>query len=298
MEQKTRRRAVLPALLVLVAVVITAGVIGVRHKSVRTPPPSALIENDSAQMQTRRLNDGIVSLCYVGGKGVWVKAQIAKEDGIAYNYDLDRNGAWETFTFTQGDGQYTVKVLENTTENRYQAVFTANVAVTLSNPLSPFLTSNQFIHYTSNSEAAKVADQIMAEGTTDAEKAALAFDYVVDALLYDQEKANAVQAGYLPDVDAILARGKGICFDYAALLCAMLRSQGIPCKLMMGYSGKVYHAWVEVYCQNDGLINGAIPITGGEWSLLDPTFVSGNARSETILRYVTNPANYDVRYVY
>ena len=41
----------------------------------------------------------------------------------------------------------------------------------------------------------------------------------------------------LPSVDETLKTKKGICFDYAALMTAMLRSQGIPTKLEIGYQG-------------------------------------------------------------
>lgn len=59
-------------------------------------------------------------------------------------------------------------------------------------------------------------------------------------LTYDKKKAQTVQSGYLPNVDQVLASKTGICFDYAALMTAMLRSQGIPTKLVVGYTGNVY----------------------------------------------------------
>ena len=48
---------------------------------------------------------------------------------------------------------------------------------------------------------------------------------------------------------------KGICFDYAALMTAMLRSQGIPTKLEIGYSGEVYHAWISTYIDEIGWVD-------------------------------------------
>lgn len=261
-------------------------------------PPSTVRGNDKAQMETARLELGLVDLRYTGGKNVRVKAQITGEGKTTYNYDLNGGGNWETFSLPEGDGKYTVKVLENTMENRYQPVYTTDVTISLSDPNSPFLYPNQFVNYREDSQTVKTAGEVLARGQTDGEKAALAFDYVVDHLTYDHEKEQSVKPGYLPDVDAVLAQGKGICFDYAALLCAMCRSQGIPCKLMVGYAGTVYHAWVEVHCRDSAVVDGAIPITAGEWSPLDPTFVSSSARSEEILRYVTDPRHYKVSYIY
>ena len=66
-------------------------------------------------------------------------------------------------------------------------------------------------------------------------------------LTYDYEKADTVTTGYLPDVDETLKTGTGICFDYAALTTAMLRSCDIPCKLQIGYAGDIKHAWIDVW---------------------------------------------------
>ncbi len=56
---------------------------------------------------------------------------------------------------------------------------------------------------------------------------------------YDYDKAQNIVdnnvTGYLPDPDETLSTKKGICYDYAALAAAMLRSQGIPTKLITGY---------------------------------------------------------------
>ena len=51
---------------------------------------------------------------------------------------------------------------------------------------------------------------------------------------------------------------KGICQDLAAMAACMLRVQGIPTRLMIGYAGKMYHAWNTV-------------IINGEEVLYDPT---------------------------
>ena len=62
------------------------------------------------------------------------------------------------------------------------------------------------------------------------------YEYVTANLTYDNEKAATVSGNYLPDIDETLSTKKGICFDYASLTAAMLRSIGIPAKLAIGYS--------------------------------------------------------------
>ena len=91
-------------------------------------------------------------------------------------------------------------------------------------------------------------------------------------------KAANATSGYLPVLDTVLAEKKGICFDYAALMTGMLRSQGIPCKMIFGYAGSVYHAWINVWTEDTGWIDGAIYFDGGSWQYLDPTFASSADR--------------------
>ena len=71
-----------------------------------------------------------------------------------------------------------------------------------------------------------------------------------------------------------LAEGRGICFDYAALMSAMLRVQQIPTRLITGYVDEGYHAWVEVYVQNEGWINPEILFESRQWTRMDPTYAS------------------------
>ena len=101
-----------------------------------------------------------------------------------------------------------------------------------------------------------------------------------------------MESGYLPDLDEVLASGKGICFDYAALMAGMLRSQDIPCKLVVGYADTAYHAWISVWSPETGWIDGAIFFDGVAWQRMDPTFVSVGGNSSL------NGVNYTTKYFY
>lgn len=63
------------------------------------------------------------------------------------------------------------------------------------------------------------------------------YRYVIKNISYDDDLAANVQADYLPVIDRTLESKKGICFYYASLMAALLRSQNIPTKLVVGYSG-------------------------------------------------------------
>ena len=91
---------------------------------------------------------------------------------------------------------------------------------------------------------------------------------MVAAILYDFVRATTVQTGYLPVVDEVLSQGKGICFDYAALTACMLRTQGIPTRLEIGYADTVYHAWNTV-------------LIDGQWLRVDTTAEANHMKVKT-----------------
>ena len=119
------------------------------------------------------------------------------------------------------------------------------------------------------------------------------FDYVVTNLTYDHNKAATVQSGYLPNVDSTLATRNGICFDYASLMTAMLRAQDIPTKLVVGYTGQLYHAWISVYLPNQGWVENVIYFDGQNWSLMDPTFASSGG-----IALGAGDGSYQAKYAY
>ena len=96
----------------------------------------------------------------------------------------------------------------------------------------------------------------------------------------------------------LLAQKKGICFDYAALMTAMLRSQDIPTKLVVGYTGNLYHAWINVYLEGQGWVDNIIYFDGNSWKLMDPTFASSSGQSQEIMQYIGNGSNYRAKYSY
>ena len=233
-----------------------------------------------------RLDQGVVRVQYTGGGESRIKAQLTRAEGEDYNYDLNNAGEWESFTLTEGEGEYTLRVLENQSEDRYKPVFDCTLTLKLDDPAAPFRQANQFVSFTADSTAAALAFKLTGELETQEEKIEAVFGYVSDVLTYDRERAAAVEPGYLPDLDDILERGKGICFDYAALMTAMLRSQGIACKLAVGWAGKEYHAWVEV------------PDGAGGWKHMDPTFYSSGRDDPKIQDFIADSGNYTVRYYY
>ena len=124
------------------------------------------------------------------------------------------------------------------------------------------------------------------------------YNYVNHNITYYFNKAETVSFGYLPNVDTILNSGTGICFDYAAVMTAMLRTQNIPTKLVVGYAGPIYHAWISTYITDIGWVNGIIYFDGQSWVRMDPTFASSGNESGDIMNYIGDGSNYNAMYVY
>ncbi len=228
--------------------------------------------------------------------GKRIKVQIIK--GTTYTYDINSTGYYEVFPLTEGNGNYTIKVFENISGTKYSQLFTKTISVNLASPALPFLYPNQYVNFNANTSSVKIADSLTKNEPDDIKKVEIVYNYTISALAYDVQKAQTVQSGYLPNIDAVLASKRGICFDYASVMTSMLRSQGIACKLIVGYTGKVYHAWINVYTPKTGWVDGMIYFDGKQWQLMDPTFASSGNKNKEILKYIGNAANYQAKYAY
>lgn len=81
-------------------------------------------------------------------------------------------------------------------------------------------------------------------------------------------------------------------------MTGMLRSQGIPCKLVVGYAGEVYHAWISVWSEETGWVDGAVFFDGTTWQRMDPTFAAGGGKNSSIQEFIGDGTNYTTKYIY
>lgn len=220
-----------------------------------------------------------------------LKVQIIK-DGATYNYDLKNGGEYEVYPLQLGNGSYKVRVMENTSGNKYIPLFEKTLDVQLSNSLSPFLNPNQYVMYTDDWKIVQKANELTKGKKTEAEKIGAIYEYIVTNIKYDKAKAASVQSGYLPNIDETLTSKKGICFDYAALMGGMLRSQGIPTRLIVGTvsPSDINHAWNEIYLKDKGWVSVKIQFEGSTWNRADTTFASSG--NEGIENFIGNGSNY------
>ncbi|MDD2955848.1 MAG: transglutaminase-like domain-containing protein [Oscillospiraceae bacterium] len=252
----------------------------------------------AADIDTSTSSDGYITASQSGGGKI--KVQVEK-DGVKYNYNLNNSGRSEAFPLQMGDGTYTVKVLENVGGNKYAVLKSTSFSVSLTSPLAPYLVPTQMVNYSDTSTTVTKAAELVTGKTTKPGKVESVYNYVVDNISYDANKAATVTSGYIPSVDSVLSAKTGICFDYAAVTAAMLRSQGIPTRLVTGYvsPANAYHAWNEVYLDEAGWVNvDQIYFDGSSWKRMDPTFASSGKSGSSILQYIGNGANYTKKYTY
>lgn len=265
--------------------------------NLETSAPNILTQStDKAIIDYSNTDSGYVMIRYVGETSNRLKVLITGPT-TTYNYNLTP-GIWETFPLSDGNGNYQIGVYENVVDTKYSTVVSVAIDVHLKDEFSTFLYSNQYVNYENAPNAVALAQSLTAGKATALEKVYAIYDYVVTNLTYDYEKAANMQTEYLPDLDQIIEAKTGICFDYASLMTGMLRSQGIPCKLVVGYAGTTYHAWISVWTEEEGWINGAIYFDGTNWQRMDPTFASTSHQSNAIMSYIGDNSNYIEKYLY
>ena len=165
------------------------------------------------------------------------------------------------------------------------------------NEFGPYLYPNQYVNFTANCQTVAKGEELAANASSDLEVVSNVYNYIINNISYDYNKANTVQSGYTSNVDDILNKRTGICLDYSAVMASMLRSQGIPTRLEVGYAADAYHAWISTYIKDIGWVNGIIEFDGKGWKIMDPTFAAST--SERVLKnFIGNGSNYVTKYIY
>lgn len=252
--------------------------------------------NDSGSIDYSNTADGYVMVCYTQPTQLRLKAQV-KGPTTTYTYNLTPQ-TWAAFPLSDGNGSYKITLYKNVEGGKYAAVLSLTTQVELRDEFAPFLRSNQYVDFDAAPNTVAKAVELTARLTDPLEKVAAIYDYVVKGMTYDRQLAATVKSGYLPVLDQVLEKKSGICFDYAAMMTGMLRSQGIPCKLVVGYAGTAYHAWISVWSENTGWVDGAIYFDGQAWQRMDPTFASSGKGSQAIMNYIGDGKNYAAKYFY
>lgn len=268
------------------------------HPESVVPEASGKLVKESADavIDYSNTSDGYIMVKYKKETDRTIKSQVKGPD-TTYTYNV-KPGEWQVFPLTDGNGPYKVSVLKHVSGNKYAVALSQSFTVKVENEFAPFLLSNQYVNYADAPETVKKAASLCKKAKEPLQKVEKVYNYVIKNMTYDKKKAQTVKSGYLPDLDQVLKAKKGICFDYASLMAGMLRSEGVPCKLVVGYAGEAYHAWISVWVEGEGWIEGVVYFDGEHWQRMDPTFASSGGQSKSIMKYIGDGENYTAKYFY
>jgi transglutaminase-like putative cysteine protease len=233
------------------------------------------------------VKDGRVSVSYISSSENSAKLLIQKDDQ-KYFYDIASDGSSESFALQMGTGKYTFAILENTIGYRYRYVVKTSMDIEEIDEYSTYLNSIQNIHWDNDMQAVIKAKELTEDKKTALEKVCAVYSYIIKNIRYDSSKLSNVTSGYIPDAENTFRTKTGICYDYASLFAVMLRSQGIPAKLVTGHNSTVsgYHAWNQVYLEETN-----------EWVYIDTT-ADASYRDQSNIQMIKRLGDLTIRYVY
>ena len=240
-----KRKGILCALfaLVIIALAPLACQTAMAGEKARWPETGTTVWYDGKlKIDVSHISDGYFQAAVSTKTTKKLKLQVQKGD-TKLNYDLNGNGDYEVIPLQLGSGYYSVSLYENTSGNRYAAAGSLGVTPQLKQENIAFLYPNQYVNYTPTSEAVLQADTLCNARMSEKEAYVAIRDYMKANFVYDYVKAITVTAGMLPDIEGSYSKHMGICQDLSAIMVCMLRTQGVPSRMMIGYADKNYHAW-------------------------------------------------------
>jgi len=217
-------------------------------------------------INTDNIDNGYISVKFVKDTDKKIKL-LVKYDDVRYTYNISNMDEYTNFPLQLGNGKYIISVYENTTGNKYKKLASKTVMLELNDYKIVFVNSIQEVNYIQSNDMITLSRRLLVQLEVDKQMEELDddiiltqyqiirlyYDSVIKMIRYDYDKIKTLKYNYLPNNDMTLNTSKGICYDYSSLLASMLRSQGIPVKLVKGYAGnsKVYHAWNEIYLEKE-----------------------------------------------
>lgn len=215
--------------------------------------------------------------------------QIAKDGGM-YQYHFNKRGTWVGIPLQMGNGTYTIYVAYHAGDGTYPAPMVHSFNVSLASGLKPYTASSIIADFSYGSSAVGTASSLTSGQSTLDGKIDAVYNWITSNISYNRTLANQITNGqvtsYLPDPDRTMSSRTGICYDYASLMCAMLRSQGIATRMIHGNTPQGYHAWNEVYMDGQGWVVVAgfswNELGGASWVRFDTTFAAGGMAANDI----------------
>lgn len=246
-------------------------------------------------IDTSRAGEGLVFVAYqMAGSNHKVIINNGSQNAT---YNIKSDGSTNRISLSLGEGTYTITLMQNAGGSRYMAVKAASVyfdggAAAIpateqppANVDSRFLMASNEINWNQSQAAIKYAATLAETKNTTKDKVVTIYSFIIANIRYNYDVVGKLPSGYLPDIDTTYSTRKGICYDFSALFGGMLRSQGIPAKLVKGSSTLVngYHAWNEVYID-------------GKWYVVDTSSDSIYYEYKTKVSMFKSTKDYKTKY--
>lgn len=226
-------------------------------------------EDISITVETLGAVNGAITVTYDDSHTTKGKILIEK-DGTRYFYIVSAGSGTVGLPLQVGDGAYTIIVYKHIKDMQYRQMTEITLHVEGLCDEDVYTNAIQMVDYTKYQDAMDKMNQQLSKAKSDEEKVMLLYKYITSHVKYDSKKVEKVleTPNYLPNLNEVVHSGKAICYDYASLFAAVLRSNQVPTKLVMGYRADMenYHAWNEV-------------LLDGKWIIIDTTIDSSVVQS-------------------
>jgi hypothetical protein len=211
-------------------------------------------------------------------------------NGKSYQYEILKRDLYLGIPLQLGEGSYTLTVYEQVSGSSFMSIYGGTFDIALASSLKPFTAASIMSDFSDGTNCVVKAMSLCSGISSTTGRVDAVYQWIVNNIDYDRDLAASISSGeiktYLPDPAKTYSTKKGICFDYASLMCAMLRCQGIPTRLVFGSTPLGYHAWNEVYFSGKGWVVVASfsweYIDGSGWVMFDTTFAAGGMLPENI----------------
>ena len=147
------------------------------------------------------------------------------------------------------DGTYNIRIMKRLSGNSYENIYSEIKTV---ENCTPWLGTSEVVDMEESQEMLKsdIVQEILALEDPEAITKAT-YEYLTTNWTYNYERARTVKSWYTPNNNEVFVEQSGICYDYASVVAAILRTAGIPTKVIFGYAGGNYHAWNEVLLNDE-----------------------------------------------
>ena len=176
---------------------------------------------------------------------------------VLLTYSMNNDEKYETIPVQYRSGEYTFSlgIAETADSSQYESAGTISLKCKIPDENSCFLYPNQYVSYSADSPVIEKARELCRDLNNPADIAKAICSYIQDVFCYDFVKSVTADEEQLPDIETAWKEKAGIEQDLSAVTCAMLRSQGVPAKLVIGtaedsdnatISWRHSTSWVEI----------------------------------------------------